>query len=733
MTDALEGLTGDERIVQEAQDRFKRCDDWESTARQRYLLDIKFCEGDSENNYQWDQTIINRRLSDPSGAKPSLTVNETRQHCLQIVNDARQNKAAIEIRAVGEGATYEAAKVFEGIVRHIEYISNAPEIYDSATWHQVAGGIGYWRVTTDYIDDKSFDQEIYLRRVPDPLSVYLDPDIQEYDGSDARFGFVFRDEPRDKWEKEYPRDKEPGDMPFDNSPGSWDTKDHVRVVEYYRKSDKREKVLALDPDFYGFLAEKGYVQPLAAGMSPVVRESDLPDGLAKTFPVGVVLKERETTRVEVEWFKIAGNKIIDRNIWAGTYIPIVRVVGEETIIDGQLDRKGHTRSMKDPQRMLNFWVSAAAEFVALQSKTPYLTPLRAVSGLETFWNNANRENFAYLPYNDTDETGEKIEAPHRQDPPVMAQAFIQGIQLAKTDLMAASGQFQAQMGQNENAKSGIAIQERQRQGDNATYHYIDHLAQAIRFTGRILIDLIPKIYDTPRVVKIMAEDGNQSEVHVDPQAPKPQMMLVGNQPANDEQVKQAQASPDTADEVKAIFNPNVGKYDVVADVGPGYATRRQEQFNAMSQMMAQNPELMKVAGDILFRAADFPMADELAERFKRMVPAQILGEGPPPELEAATEQFKQQMAGMSKVLQQLISENAEKDMKLKNREEENNTRMFDSWTKRFAEIAKVDPDTLKTVFRENVSEALGAPIIPAIAAHAHAEREMMPQEPETVQ
>jgi hypothetical protein len=193
------------KVVEEARARFKKAKDWEQDARNRYKADVRFCEGDSDNKYQWEATIYEGRVGSDA---PALTINKTRQHCLQIVNDARQNKAQIRIRPVGDGATYEAAKVFEGVCRHIEYISNAMEAYDAATWHQVTGGIGYWRVVTDYIQGDTFDQEAYIRRIHDPLSVYLDPDIQEFDGSDARWGFIFQDCPKETFEADYPRWKE---------------------------------------------------------------------------------------------------------------------------------------------------------------------------------------------------------------------------------------------------------------------------------------------------------------------------------------------------------------------------------------------------------------------------------------------------------------------------------------------------------------------------------------------
>jgi hypothetical protein len=713
------GLSADEKIVAEAKRRFKRESEREAIARERFVEDLKFCEGDSDNNYQWDHSTRNRRLNAAGGPRPCLTINKTRQHCLQIVNDARQNKAQIEVRPVGDGATYEAAKIYEGVVRHIEYRSNAQAAYDTATWYQVVGGIGYLRVLTEYEDDDSLDQEIRIMRVKDPLSVYVDNDAKQYDKSDAEYGFVFEDMTKDAFKAEYPEWKDKvGFEPFNGDdgpkmlgPDDWEGKDHIRVAEYYRKVRKEDK--------------------LGVTQAGPMRRSDGPEAYDAAKEMGQIIRERPTSKVTVEWYKIAGNELIERGTVPGTFIPIVAVIGEETTINGKLDRKGHARALKDPQRMYNFWSSSAAELLALQSKSPWLVPIDAVEGYESEWNNANNENKPYIPYRQFDEQGREIRAPQRQAGPEMTPAYTQLMQLTQNEMMMTTGQFQAQFGENENAKSGIAIQTRQRQGDNATYHYIDHLAQGIKAVGRILIQWIPVVYDTPRVIKIMAEDGDQSEVHVDPNAPAPQMQVgPGGQPLNPQQVQQMQAEAEQADKIKTIFNPNVGKYDVEADIGPAYATRRQETFNALSQLMSQNKELMQIAGDLLFRAADFPMADELAERFKRAIPANILGQGPPPELQQAM----QQNQALHQIVQQLSQKLGEADSKVKKGVDDSEIKVYDAETRRLAAVNQIDQEALKPIVRELVSQVLGTPILPIMDAHAEADQARMPQEaPETVQ
>ncbi len=612
-----DGGTKDEKIVKEAMRRFDICATVENDCRLRFIEDIKFANADSDNLYQWDETTRNARGYGTIDERPCLTINKTRQHCLNIINDAKQNKPSVKVKPVGNGATYDAAQVYEGICRHIEYISNAQAAYDTATTFQVQGGIGWIRLATDYPDynDQSFDQEIFIRRVKDPLTVYLDPDIREADGSDARFGFVFDDMSREVFCDKFPKHKDLATRsPLDVS-GVWLRDDQVRVAEYYRVVESDDKIVS-------------YVD-WQTGNRTTSNKSKMDAEDYKKAIDDPQTKERDIMDRKVEWYLIAGDKIIERSTWAGRYIPLIRVIGEETNINGQLDRKGHTRAMKDPQRLANYWYSAATEHVALQSKTPYVGPMSAFENLETYWDSANTVNHAWLPYNQYDDKGQKLEAPQRQPPPVMPEAYIKGLMLASQEIKEVSGQFEADLGMEGNEKSGIAIQQRQRQGDNATYHYIDNLGLAIRFLGKQLIDLIPKIYDTQRIVKIMGEDGVEHEVQIDPNA---------------QQAFQAQQM-ENQQVIQSIFNPTVGRYDVEADIGPAYATRRQEAFQAISQIIKESPELTSVIGDLLFKAADFPMADKIAERLKPK-------SGPTPQ----EQETQKQMQAQGELIQKMAGE-----------------------------------------------------------------------------
>lgn len=723
--DLLENwASGDDKIIVEAKRRFKACEEWEARARINFEYDYKFANGDSTNNYQWDNWVIGDRITLD---RPCLTINKTMQHNLQIINDGKQNKPGVNIRPVGDTASYEAAQIFQEVCRHIEYISNAEAIYDKASEFQVMAGIGYWRVITDYVDDSGddanamFAQEIYIKPVKDPRSVYLDPDISEVDGSDANFGFIFSDVPVDLFKSQYPDYPDAaGNVIFNNTSDGWFTKNHVRVAEYFRKTNKEDTFIwFLTPsegdEVSGFISDlkkrDDWDEINALYESIKVREGNLE-------PRDRTWRERKVVRGDIEWFKIAGNTIIDRKPWLGKYIPIVRVIGRETVIDGVLDRIGHTRALLDPQRIYNINSSANVEFGALQTKSPLLAAGDSIEGYEEYYKTANRVNHSYLPYNAYNEEGQALPAPTRLAAPQSSPAYVQQMQIAQNEMMMVSGQYQSQMGENENAKSGVAIGARQRQGDRATYHFVDGLAIATRFTGKILIDLIPKIYDTKRIMEIEAKDGTVMSLTIDPNFKGPQGEGFAKQVPDQNQDPSLPNLP-----VSVIFNPNVGKFAVQSDNGPSFATRRQEAFNALTQIAAQNKEFMNVAGDILWKVADFPEAQVLAARWRRIIPPNITGDAPNPQLTQAMQEAADKIAQQLAIITKQTQDLADKDRELDRKDRELDLRVqeakieqerlnYEAENKRLAALGNsgpaVTPEQIQPVLKQLLKEMLAS-------------------------
>jgi len=682
------GTSGDP-VVDEGKRRFARCSEWEANARERFIEDIKFSYGDSDNGYQWPNAI---RRSRDVAAKPCLTMNLIRQHNLQIINDGKRNKSDVRILPVGSGATADSASAMQAIVDHIQYNSQADNAYSVAREFQVYGGIGYWRICSDWVPG-TFRQELKILPVPDPLCVYLDPDIRQRNGSDAKFAFVFDDLARETYREAYPDHMDlAGLQPLGVAAGDddWITRDHVRVCEYFRKIHLRDRLFS-------------FIDP-TDGQRKTILGSKLSSEMVEAIKADSKSKQRDVLVPKIEWYLIAGDKVIDRTEWPGKYIPIVRCLGEETLVEGIMDRKGHTRGMKDSQRMYNYNSSAQVEHVALQTKSPWTGAAEAIEEHEVIWNNANTDNYSFLPFKHLDSNGDPIPVqalPRRIDPPAASQAFEAGMTTAFNQIMMVSGQWQNQMGMGGNERTGEAIGRRQDQGDTATFHFRDNYESALVYTGMQLIDLVPKIYDVRQALQIQAEDGTSYEMLIDPQA----------------QVAYQQKQNALGEVVSRVFNPAIGQYDVKAAPGQAFGSRREETVQALTLILTQAPALTGIIGDLLLSAMDFKEAQEAAQRLRRMVPPQALGQGPT--------QIEQQLMQHNQQLMQVLKETLQKlgkdQLKLVGKDQMRDIDAYNAETNRFKALADqlmLDQGGVQQVIEQLVREAAETHLTPILQANA---------------
>jgi hypothetical protein len=394
---------------------------------------------------------------------------------------------------------------------------------------------------------------------------------------------------------------------------------------------------------------------LLLGDGTTALKSKLPEGakIAGKFltlldgQVFAIVNQRETKTKQWYWCKLVGGETepVDKKEWPGSYLPIITVVGKELNVNGEMVRKGIVRDLKDPARMVNYSYSASVETLALQNKVPYLASSESIENFEDIWGAANLENRAYLPWNAYDEEGRQLPKPERQAPAVMPSAQVQMLQLSTEEMRAASGQQNANFGIKSEAASGVGIQRLKAQGEIATFHFPDNLARALTYEMRVLVDLVPKTYDTKRIVRILGLDGKESKVVLDPEMQQPY----------------GEAQGDEAGEIEKIFNPLMGRYDVAISTGPSYQTQRQEAADTLTELTSRNPQIMQVAGDIVMRSYDFPMAEEMAKRLEKTLPPNLLDkkegeEELPPQVQQQIEQMQQQMQQLDEVIQKMQPE-----------------------------------------------------------------------------
>ena len=604
-----------------------------SESREDEIDDLRFFAASPDNQWQWPADVLATRgavQGQAINSRPCLTINKLPQHVRQVTNDQRQNRPAGKVIPVDDAADVEVAEIYDGIIRHIEYMSDADVAYDTACENQVTYGEGYVRVLTEYCDDNTFDQDIKIGRVRNSFSVYMDPLIQDPCGADANWCIITEDVSHDEYHRLYPEASAANTLQSlgvgDQSLSQWLNSNTVRIAEYYYVDFDRATLNLYPGNLTAFAGSPEDRQLRAAYGKP--------------------LRSRQSDRRKVRWVKTNGYEVLERRDWAGKYIPVVRVIGNEFEVDGRIYISGLVRNAKDAQRMYNYWVSQEAEMLALAPKAPFIGYGGQFEGYEAQWKTANTQNWPYLEVNPdvTDGAGNSLPLPARAQPPMASSGLLQAKMGAAEDIKGTTGQYNASLGLEGNERSGRAIMARQREGDTGTYHYVDNLARAVRYVTRQLVDLIPKIYDTQRIARIIGEDGEPSHVKINPMQPEPVRKVVDQ----------------TGVVIEKIFNPGVGKYDVRVVTGPGYATKRQEAMDAMSQLLQGNPELWAVAGDLFVKNMDWPGAQEMAKRFKKTIDPKLLGEEDDPALQAANQQIQalmqemQQMAGMLQNVQQSI-------------------------------------------------------------------------------
>lgn len=589
-------------VVERARKRFNICSDVEKTYLEEAKDDIDFIAGK-----QWPLEIRQERDIDK---RPCLTINRLPQFKRQITNEIRQNRPAIKVSPVDDQADVETAKIFQGLIRHIEYDSGAETAYDIASEHAVESGRGFFRVCAEYEDELSFNQVLKIKMIKDRFAVAFDPHFQEPDGSDAEYAFVFEEMSHDEYKRQWPKSdlanaKDWGAFK-DSDFSRWITEDTVRVADYYEKVYEPIEIVLLENRQIIKIEKSG-------------DERLIPEGMA-------VVARRKSYMCKVKHYKINGVEVLDETEWLSKWIPIIPVIGDDLFVDGKRTFEGIIRHAKDPQRMYNYWASAETEAIALAPRAPFIGAEGQFEGYENDWANANRRNYAFLQYKPTTIKGQLAPAPSRSFAEVSTQAITQARLQAADDMKATTGIYDAALGNRSNENSGIAIQRRASQAQTSNFHFVDNLNKSIRHLGRILIDAIPKYYDTERAVRILGDDDQQELIWL-------------NKIFESEKDGQAR-----------LINLGIGTYDVTVDTGPSFASRRQEAVEAMLELTKAMPQQGQLISDLLVKNMDWPGAQEIAERLRKMLPPQLQNEEKPGDIPPQVQAQMQQMQGMIKQL-----------------------------------------------------------------------------------
>jgi len=595
-------------IIDEAKQFLKFANDADTMNRQEALEDLKFASGGD----QWPVDLQNSRNLE---SRPVLTINKLDGYCRQVTNQQRQQRPRIKVHATNTQEDAAEAKVVQGIIRHIEVNSNADNAYDNAYNYAVRMGWGYWRIDHRYVREDSFDQEIFIDPIDNPFTVYLDPNSIAVDGSDQERCLITTMMPKTTFRKLYPDVDETSFLSrgTGDTQSEWITKEDIRVAEYWYT-----------------VREPATLYQLSDGSTRFAEGKDFFDRIERAGLF--VVNERKSIKRTIKWKKLTATAVLEERDWPGYYIPIVPVYGRHVVIGDKRKKFGMVRHAKDAQRMYNFWVTSMTESVALAPKAKWVMAEGQDEGHELDWASANIKSMATLRYKQTDIDGNPAPPPQRMQPEPPPTGILTAAQEINQDMATIIGIYDPSQ-QLPGNMSGKALNGQQMQVDLTNFDLYDNLTKSIAYTGKIILDLIPKIYDTERIMRIIGDDG------------KPDLLTINERTA-----------------VGKVKNDvTVGQYDVVMETGPGYNSKRQEAVEAMMPLLQGNEQLFNAAADLVFRNMDFPGADTIADRLAAMNPMAQIDEHSdiPPEIQiklkaaqGQVQQMQQQMQAMQLAMKQ---------------------------------------------------------------------------------
>lgn len=586
---------------------------------------------------QWSEQEKSARNAPGQPPRPTLTVNRMRQFLMQVINDHKQARMGIRVTPAGGEEDVKLAQVRQGIIRAIERNNGGHGAYNQAKEDQVAAGFGAWRLYADYLGPDSMEQEPKFLPIYDctklfwPILDCLEPDYSDMDNAIIQEYYS-----KEKFKAKFRLDPEQFLGSDSNRIGAWGAGSVPSVSEYYFREEVDD---VLVKDLTGkthFLSDLEKKAKEAAEQGQFI---NLDDFLA----VGQDGKriERETTRCQVWWAKLAGKSVIGKPIeLPGQYVPVFIANGRKIVLDGKVELWSLGRPAKDTQRSHNYACSAELERLSLAPKVPFMVAQESIpKGEEQKWATINTGNHPYVKFRAFTDDGKPIPPPLRTDPIQSDPGFLNLKMSTVDEMKAVLGMYDAALGQKSNETSGVAIMARQREGDNATFDFADNMAVAIRHCGRVLNEWIPTYIDTPRQVRMIGEDESEKVITVNQQA---------------------------ADEKGQTYHypMSEGKFDLSVDTGPSASTKRQETVQAMQEFYQAYPQAAAVTGHLFAKEQDWRFKEEFSEILKRMANLQFPGVleqqgqgGDPRQMQQAMQQLQMQLQQMQQALQTIGPEN----------------------------------------------------------------------------
>lgn len=614
-------------VLKRAQENYQRDKDHWSDIYRKARDDMYFISDNEDAQWGQDDRTIR-------GKRPCLTIDQLGQFIHQVANTIRMNTPTINI-IPGTDGDIETADVFKGLIKNIEYKSNADEAYDTSSLSSIRCSIGFIFIDHGYVGNSGFEQELTIKRCINSLQCWIDCDSIEADGSDARRGIKIQPMSVAEFKRRYPKAKVSSFG--DDIKSSYKDDESINVAEYFEILDEEKEV---------GLNASGEMEEVA---------QDVEYSSTRT------LKKPKVMR-----YILSGEEVLKESRFPGKYIPIVPVYGEEAWIDGKRQLYSLIRKSKDAQKMYNYWKSLETELLMKQPNAPIMAGGGQIENYAADWQNPQKA--MVLRYETHDVDGNVLPAPQRLAPPTIPTGIVNAARSTVDDIKATMGIYNASLGEASNETSGIAISRRKEEGDVATYHFGDNLVRSITHVGRLLVCAIPEVYDTARIIQIIGMEDEPKQIGVN-----------------------GAMAPDQ----ERGFDLKNGEYSVRVITGASNLTKRQEAAEFFGEVVKSQPDLMMVMGDLLFKNMDISGGQEMAERMKKVIDPKFLDENKDQPVDPEKEQMKMIIEQGKQLLEQQQAEMADLQMQLKNKDGEIQVKAQADQNKTDAEQGKLEIELLR--------------------------------------
>lgn len=309
--------------------------------------------------------------------------------------------------------------------------------------------------------------------------------------------------------------------------------------------------------------------------------------------------KRPSKKHKIMHYKLAGDYILDESEFPSDQLPLI-FVDQNSYYDknGKQICRSFFGDCKDTQRYINYLRTQSAYILKVSRYDQFMGSKKNVAGMDTQRNWRDPAATQGMITYDESPNGHK---PEQIRPPELSASLLTQYQLAIEDLYTSTGLYPTRMGQQGNEVSAVAINARTRQGSYSTSIAFNSINRAIATGGEVVNEMIPRVYDSERVIALMTPDEGMKNITINKQA----------------------------DEYGELIENDIrkGTYEVRLNPGPSFEGQKQQALESLQQVLQADPQAFALIADLY--AENLPLMNtiEIKNRLKTMVPPPVIEAG----------------------------------------------------------------------------------------------------------